>query len=260
MLRVSNRGLKQDLSIHNKDISVPEEVREILTRNYAMYQCLKMKIINFHSLAELIQKQVQEVTGRQASVNTLVVAIKRFSDTLQDNRTPGTSKVLKGARLSLSSDIVDVTIKAPRTQFSKIVTELSQAASELSEFPHLFPLANSIKMILPAEDYKLIRARHAGLDVAVTRPNVAKLMLTLSSSAEMTPGIASYVTEVLYRNGVNILDAFLGYGDIVIVVDDRDGPLAYDVLQKEAGRSDDSDSRVIPDGKPRNAESVDGGK
>ncbi len=203
-----------------------------------------MKIINFHSLAELIQRQVQEVTGRKASVNTLVVAIKRFSDTLQDNKNPGTSKVLKGARISLSSDIVDVTIKAPRTQFSKIVMELSQAASELSEFPHIFPLANSIKMILPAEDFHLIQARLAGLDVAVTRPNAAKLMLTLSSSAEMTQGIASYVTELLYRNGVNILEAFLGYGDIVIVVDERDGPLAYDIIHKETPRSND------PDGSP----------
>ncbi len=232
----------RDLSIHNKDISVPEEVREILTRNYALYQCLKMKIINFHSLAELIQKQVQEVTGRKASVNTLVVAIKRFSDTLQDDKNPGTSRVLKGARISLSSDIVDVTIKAPKIQFSKIVMELSQAASELSEFPHLFPLANSIKMILPADDYHIMQARLAGLDVAATRPNVAKLMLSLSSSVEMTPGVASYVTELLYRNGVNILDAFLGYGDIVIVVDERDGPLAYDILHKETRGSDHPDA------------------
>ena len=49
----------------------------------------------------------------------------------------------------------------------------------------------------------------------------------------MTPGIASYITELLFRNGVNILDAFLGYGDIIMVVDDKDGPLAYDVLQRE---------------------------
>jgi len=238
MLLTGNRRL-MGLSIPNKGVSVPEEVREILARNYAMYQCLKMKIINFHSLAELIQKQVQEVTGRTASVNTLVVAIKRFSDTLQDNKTPGTSKVLKGARISLSSDIVDVTIKAPRTQFSKIVIELSQAANELSEFPNIFPLTNSIKMILPAEDYNLLRARNGGLDIAATRPNVAKVMLSMPSTAEMTPGIASYLTELLYRNGVNILDAFLGYGDIVIVVDERDGPLAYDILHKETRSSDD---------------------
>ena len=62
---------------------------------------------------------------------------------------------------------------------------------------------------------------------------MAKLILNLSPRAEMTPGIASYVTELLFRNGVNILDAFLGYGDIIMVVHDKDGPLAYDVLQRE---------------------------
>jgi hypothetical protein len=55
----------------------------------------------------------------------------------------------------------------------------------------------------------------------------------LSPRVEMTPGISSYITELLFRNGVNILDAFLGYGDIIMVVDDRDGPIAYDVLQRE---------------------------
>ncbi len=62
---------------------------------------------------------------------------------------------------------------------------------------------------------------------------MSKLILNLSPRAEMTPGIASFITELLFRNGVNILDAFLGYGDIIMVVDDKDGPLAYDVLQRE---------------------------
>jgi hypothetical protein len=221
------------LTIHRNSISVPEAVREILTRNYPVYQCLKMKLMNFHSLAEYIQPQVQQLSGKDASVNTLVVAIKRFSDTLTNTKNPDPSKVLKDARISLSSGIVDVTIRAPRTQFPTIVKELSTAASELSEFPHIFPLSNSIKLILPAEDYTLVRGKLEHLREAATQANVSKLILNLSPRAEMTPGIASYVTEVLFRNGVNILDAFLGYGDIIMVVDDKDGPLAYDILQRE---------------------------
>src|SRR5205807_870952 len=149
------------MTVHRNGVSVPEAVREILTRNYPIYQCLKMKLMNFHSLAEFIQPQVQQLSGKEASINTLVVAIKRFSDTLSNTKSPDPSKVLKDARISLSSGIVDVTIRVPKTQFSAIVTEL------------------------------------------------------------------------LFRNGVNILDAFLGYGDIIMVVDDKDGPLAYDLLQRE---------------------------
>ena len=53
---------------------------------------------------------------------------------------------------------------------------------------------------------------------------MAKVILNLSPHAEMNPGIASYITELLFRNGVNILDAFLGYGDVIMVVDERMDP------------------------------------
>ena len=225
------------MTVHRNGVSVPEAVREILTRNYPVYQCLKMKLMNFHSLAGFIQPQVQQLSGKEASVNTLVVAIKRFSDTLPNSKSPDPSKVLKDARTSLSSGIVDVTIRAPKTQFSTIVKELSTAAGELSEFPHIFPLSNSIKLILPVEDYALVRTRMEHLKEPATQANVSKLILNLSPRAEMTPGIASYITELLFRNGVNILDAFLGYGDIIMVVDYKDGPLGYDVLQREINGS-----------------------
>src|SRR5437899_6669312 len=167
------------LTISRNSTSVPEAVRETLTRNYPIYQCLKMKLMNFHSLAEFIQPQVQQLSGKEASINTLVVAIKRFSDTLSNGKSPDASRVLKDARISLSSGIVDVTISAPRKQFSEIVKELSETAGELSEFPHIFPLSNSIQLILPEEDYTLVRGKMEQLREAATQTNVAKLVLNL---------------------------------------------------------------------------------
>ena len=221
------------MTVHRNGVSVPEAVREILVRNYPVYQCLKMKLVNFHALAEQIQEEVKQMSGRDASINTLVVAIKRFSDTLPNENGPGASRVLKDARISLSSGIVDVTIRTPRTQFPGIVKELADAATRLSEFPNIFPLSNSIKLILHGDDYTLVQGELERHGQVVTQPNVARLTLNLSPNAEMTPGISSYITELLFRNGVNILDAFLGYGDIIMVVRDRDGPIAYDVLQRE---------------------------
>ena len=192
-----------------------------------------MNLVNFHALAELVQPEVKQRSGREVSINTLVVAIKRFSDTLPNIAGPDASKVLKDARISLSSSIVDVTIRMPRAQFPTIMKELADAGSGLSEFPNIFPLSNSIKLILHSEDYAQIQGKLDHHGQATTQANVARLTLNLSPHAEMTPGIASYITELLFRNGVNLLDAFLGYGDIIMVVDDRDGPIAYDVLQKE---------------------------
>ncbi len=230
--------MENSLAAHGNGVTVPEAVRQILNRNYPIHYSMKMKIVNFHALAALIQDEVRVLTGKEASLNALVVAVKRFSDTLAEAKTPDPSGVLKDARLSLTSGTVDLTIQVPRTQFSSVVKELSQVGGELPDFPHIFPLSNSIKVILPREDYEMIRAKLGHIRVARTQENVAKLTLSLSPTAEMPPGIASYITELLYRNGVNILDAFLGYGDVIMVVDEQDGPLAYDVLQKEVHRLD----------------------
>src|SRR5438876_9071851 len=224
---------RKAFTIHRNSTSLPEAVREILTRNYPVYQCLKMKLMNFRSLAEFIQPQVQQLSGKEASINTLVVAIKRFSDTLANDKTPDTSRVLKDARISLSSGIVDVTIRVPRNQFSTIVRELSDIAGELSEFPHIFPLSNSIKLILPAEDYALVHGKMGHLKEGAAQTNVAKVILNLSPHAEMKPGIAPYVPELSVRNCGSSLHAFWASRDIIIEADDQDGPLTYDVLQRE---------------------------
>jgi hypothetical protein len=229
---------------NQKNVTVPETVRQILTKNYPIYQCLKMKLTNFHSVAELIQPHVQQLTGRKPTINTLVVAIKRFSDTLDELKSLDPVRALENTRISLSNGIADVTVRAPRAEFPKILNELSEMSVALAEFPHIFPLANSIKIILPSEDYELLRKKLRHLNIVTVQPNVAKLSLYLPTNAWDTPGIASYITELLYRNGVNIIDAFLGHGDIIIVVNEPDGHIAYDALRQVAQKEQLSETNI----------------
>ncbi len=86
------------MSIPQRGVSVPEAVRQILTRNYPIYECLKMRLINYHSLAEHVQPHVEEVISREANINTLVVAIKRFADGLDEIKVPDSFSVLENAK------------------------------------------------------------------------------------------------------------------------------------------------------------------
>src|SRR5947208_17175039 len=71
-------------ALTQKNMTVPEAVRRILTRNYPIYQCLKMKLTNFHSVAELIQPHVQQLTGRKPTITISAVATTPSSDTLYE--------------------------------------------------------------------------------------------------------------------------------------------------------------------------------
>ncbi len=91
------------MAVHVSETTVPEAVRQILTQNYPIYQCLKMKLTNFHSVAEHIKPEVEALTRRKPSINTLVVAIKRFSDGLEEIKSPEAERVLHDARISRDS-------------------------------------------------------------------------------------------------------------------------------------------------------------
>src|SRR5213080_821909 len=145
------------MAVHSNNVTVPEAVRQILTRNYPIYQCLKMKLTNFHAIAEYIQPQVQELTGRKTTINTLVVAIKRFSDTLGETKTLDTAKALANLRISLSGDVADVTVKVRRPDIPKKRQEFSNWGGKLPPYQKNSPQKNSTKKIPPQPKYNLIK-------------------------------------------------------------------------------------------------------
>jgi len=54
----------------------------------------------------------------------------------------------------------------------------------------------------------------------------------LSEEAERSPGIGAHITDLLYRNGINIADAFLRYEEIMRILNESDGPRAYTILEE----------------------------
>ena len=71
-------------------VYVPEVVREIITRNRSIYECMKMDVINYTALAVKIQSDVEKTLGNSVNLNTIVVAIKRYADSFDAFPTDGT--------------------------------------------------------------------------------------------------------------------------------------------------------------------------
>ena len=205
---------------------------DLLTRNHAVHQHIRMGLINYHALAARIKPTVDRVTQRDVNVNTIVVIIKRFSDAQSKLGLPPTMSVLRNSKMTLSSGVVDVTITPKREAFINELKRLVELSTELNERPHIFPLVSSIKIIADANDYGKLKAALKSRYPLKPRLNAAKITIHLSEEAERSPGIAAYITDLLYRNGINIVDAFLGYEDIILVLNESDGPRAYTILEE----------------------------
>ncbi|QQG48024.1 MAG: hypothetical protein HY247_04435 [archaeon] len=201
-----------------------------------MLSSLKLKIVNYHALASKISSEVEELTGRKAKMATIVVAIKRFSDGLEEKRLEEMSASLKDSKLELAGGMVDVSVEGKATQQHQILQDFLKLKDRFSGTPYVFQLPNSVKIIAEEEDAKLLEEVLWGnYETSVIR-DVAKVTIRSSPSAKKVPGISSFITELLFRNGVSILDAFLTNEDIVLVMPEELGPKTYQVLSEEISK------------------------
>ncbi len=215
-----------------KTLSISDAVSQIITRNYLLYESVRMKIVNYHALASKISRDVETLTGSKPKLETVVVAIKRFSDGLLE-KTAEAVDVMKDAKLSLLGRVSDITIEGKSVPTLKLVEELLRLAPRFIGAPNIFQLPHAVKVLADEEDANIIKDKLSGTYPVRVRSGTAMISVRLSPSAEKIPGIAALITELLYRNGISLLDVFYGYEDLLLLVEEQFGPRVYEILSKE---------------------------
>jgi len=216
-------------------ISVPEVVREIITRNRSIFDCMKMDLINYTALAVKIQSDVERVLGNSVNLNTIVVAIKRFADSLDLKDEVEEQSVLKNARLALTDGIVDIKFSIKDSQGIDPLTILAKFSKITSDYD-FFRSSDSFRFL--TEDLDDIRQI---FDTLPNRENIfsaglAKIRISMPQNQNKSD-VVSYVAEVLHNNGVELVNAFFSQDNIIIILKEKDASRAYEILHSDILRA-----------------------
>ena len=216
-------------------LSVPEVVREIITRNRSIYDCMKMDLINYTALAVKIQPDIERILGNSVNLNTVVVAIKRYSDSFEIKEEVKEESVLKNARLVLTDGIMD--IKFSIKDSNKInPMEILEKFSKVTNNFEFFRVSDSFRFL--AEDMEDIRQIFSNVsnkeDMFST--GLAKIRISIPTSQNQSD-VVSYVAEVLHTNGIELVNAFFSQDSIVIILNEKNSSRAYDILHSDIMRA-----------------------
>lgn len=217
------------------NLSVPEAVREIITRNRSIYDCMKMDVINYTALAVKIQPDIERQLGNSVNLNTIVVAIKRYADSFTEKDEIKSESILKNARLSLTDGILDIKLSANDIDKNAAASLLNKFEQFDSDY-EFFRLADSTFRVL-TEDLVDIRRMFESLPSANNFLNagLAKIKIRISQDQNRSD-VVSYVAELLHNNGLELQNAFFSQDDIVLVLREEDASKAYEVLRAEISR------------------------
>jgi len=216
-------------------MSVPEVVREIISRNRSIFDCMKMDLINYTALAVKIQPDVERVLGNSVNLNTIVVAIKRYADSFEIKDEVEENSVLKNARLALTGGIIDIKFSVNDSQGVDPSTILDKFSKITSNYD-FFRSADSFRFL--TEDLDSIRRIFDSLPNQnnIFSTGLAKIRISIPSNKNQSD-VVSYVAEVLHDTGIDLVNAFFSQDSIIIILNEKDASRAYDILHSDIIRT-----------------------
>jgi len=225
-------------------VSVPQAIKEILTSNNLYRQALLSRIANYTALAQKIKPDAEKLTASEVNIGTIVVAIKRLVDRLQEEEKIQNESDLKhilpiieGARMSLTGSVIDIDFNESRfDQLSDIFDELFE--KEISHNYNVFQTDRQIRLL--TEDIKEIRnivvSGSKKFD-GVIKGGLSKITITIPPIMNEVDNDNNYyrfissVSDIIYNSRIKVQDAFFTPREIVLVLDNEDALRAYELLK-----------------------------
>ena len=216
-------------------MSMPEVVREIITRNRSINDCMKMDLINYTALAVKIQPEIERILGNSVNLNTVVVAIKRYSDSFEIKEEVKEESILKNARLALTDGIMDVKFSVKESNEID-PTAILDKFSKITNNYDFFRLSDSFRFLTEdMEDIRQIFSDVSNRDDMFST-GLAKIRISVPTSQNQSD-VVSYVAEVLHANGIELVNAFFSQDNIIVILNEKDSSRAYDILHSDILRA-----------------------
>ncbi len=216
-------------------MSVPEVVREIITRNRSIYDCMKMDLINYTALAVKIQPEIEKILGNSVNLNTVVVAIKRYADSFETKEEMKEESVLKNARLVLTDGIMDIKFSIKDSNEMDPMTILDKF-SKITNNYEFFRLSDSFRFLTEdMEDIREIFKNVSNRD-GMFNTGLAKIRISIPPVQNQSD-VVSYVAEILHENGIELENAFFSQDSIIIILNEKNSSRAYDILHSDIMRA-----------------------
>ena len=234
-------------------VSVPDAIKEIITRNRSIYDCMRMDLINYTALAVRIQPEVERMLGGPVNLNTVVVAIKRYADRLsvREDAAMGEESVLKNARVVLTDGMMDIRFSAEEFDRLGGAPEMLAKFAKMGGNYEFFRLSDSFRFL--AEDMEDVREMFRGMlrestaggrgdyeEERMFSTGLAKIRIVLPPAARAGSGpsdVVSHVAEILHAAGIEIVNAYFGQDGITVILREKDAARAYEVLRAGAARA-----------------------
>jgi len=178
-------------------------------------------------LAKRIKPDIEKLIGSKVNLNTIVVAIKRFADTLDEK--PDSKPLTTKAKMSLTGSIIDVSFKKENDQ--DLAAILDKFFEQENRY-HLFQTDNHFNLLAEdAEDTRKIVTNALEKFEGKVLEGLSKVSLSLNSEEQSPYYLLSLISSMLYNHRIPVHSAFFTPNELVLILSNKDAAKAYDLIR-----------------------------
>ncbi|MEM0371586.1 MAG: ACT domain-containing protein [Ignisphaera sp.] len=212
--------------------SISHIVKEIVSSDPSTFQCILNDIVNYTKLSKKLKPLVSEAIGHDVSVDTIKMALIRFAEKIFKEFNilkRDVAQVLAKSSIEIRTGITIVTIR--NAAFSRIAQYIPLLSTR-SRFLAIMQSILVTTVILDNESSEEIISRLNKDDIMNIQRDYSAIVIVSPIEIMYTPGVLSYITNILALNGINIVHIESCYTDTIIVVSREDLIKAFQVLSK----------------------------
>ncbi|MGC9085469.1 MAG: ACT domain-containing protein [Thermoproteota archaeon] len=213
--------------------SVSEVVKNIIFSRPSILDCIKMDVINFSMVADLIAPEVEKEIGKKVNRDAIKMAVIRTREEVKKSESSkfeeNIIKIIQNSKLELKNEISLITldIHMAKEKLSKIVEVFDK-----SRFVQITQGVGSITITLDSDTYKEIKNYFDPKEIKEEISEQSAILLISPREIVSTPGVVSFIVDSLFREGINITQIVSCYTDTILIVSREDALRAYSVLEK----------------------------
>ena len=194
--------------------SITEAVRETVGGDLSFQDSLQRDYCNISALARLIKPQIDQMLGKDSSIESIITALKRSKYDYNIQEKP-ISSILAASTITVNTDVAKVSAKKSKKTIEKVAKAMVQSAGN---FISMSESIMSITLIFDDLLLQDVRDMFASDDILEMETGLAAIIVHSPEDIIKTPGCAIAFYNQLARRHINIEDTVSCYTDTIVIV------------------------------------------
>lgn len=208
-------------------------ISEIIANKPYLEEVLALKIINYSSLADNLNPQVEEMLGKPVKSGAILMALRRYSPPTDTKKSMRLQEVLASmGDITVRSKLIVFTVRNSGT----LIQNHAEVLNAVAQNPHVFYTfsrgIHESTLIISSSEKSNIEAHFKNETILNFQENLSAISIRLPKGNSTVAGLYYQIFKRLAWEGIALSELISTTNEFIVLVEDHLVDRAFSIIKK----------------------------